>query len=724
MCGITGYISRGSGVHFDALQALLKQGEKRGHDGFGYHIDGEFENCPEDAFFHSEFFPNIPESYDFLLKHLSISPNTIFLSNHRAAPETESETDPDRLRETLQPIVIGEYADFVLVHNGSVSNFIVNELKEHFDFETDIDSEAIIRAYQLFNYNMKDTMEYLSGGFAFLLLDNRKRKLYAVCSHNPLYCGFVKGYGLFYSSTEQGILDAISEIKGIPIIKNTINIWEDYYVHRVKEYTINEIDLQSFMVNETSFKPRYVTNNFDPYLLRKKEEKTAVLVSASSGLDSSTTLAVLKRAGMNPIAVHFNYGHRGGDAEWCCIERVTKILDVPLYKFDISEQMGILDSGMLTDKNAKIITGTDAGLKTTAAWTVYRNHLFMTYMAALAEKLIMSGEYSEIYLTGGFMNLTESGCIVDCEDNLIQLFDNSVVTPGQISVGTELLSYNFETNKLDKTTVQKVFHTSHKETYKISVKHTSDAITKNYFLYLSGEHPIHIVKKGWVKTKDLNKGDGEFRYNFTSYRIDGWEITDIEIIEGEQEMLNFYCEPNNNFFVNKILTHNSYPDNSERFVDAALKFFKYSITGTKLKPLYGLCNILKTEQYILLRELGLLEQLSPWMISCDRPIVYEYELEESEKLDSDDFNIIHTGFNCSKDGKPACGSGLLSWWAAKMAGVPDLRKYYEVDDKDFVAYEPKSEFKVKDINLFDIVKRLEIPDKNKQILIESLKKET
>jgi len=576
MCGITGYISRGSGIHFGALQVLLKQGEKRGHDGFGYHVDAEFENCPDDSYFHSEFFPNIPESYDFLFKHLSMSPNTIFLSNHRAAPETESETDPNRLRETLQPIVIGEYADFVLVHNGSVSNFIVNELKEHTDFETDIDSEAIIRAYEVFNYDMKNTMEYLSGGFAFLLLDNRKRKLYAVCSHNPLYCGFVRGYGLFYSSTEKGILDAISEIKGVPIVKNTINIWEDYYVHRVKEYTINEIDLQSFMVNEIPFKPRYVTNNYDPYPLRKKEKKSAVLVSASSGLDSSTTLAVLKRAGMNPIAVHFNYGHRGGEAEWCCINRVTKILDVPLYTFDISNQMSILDSGMLTDKNAKIITGTDAGLKTTAAWTVYRNHLFMTYMAALAESLIMKEEYTEIYLTGGFMNLTESG---------------------------------------------------------------------------------------------------------------------------------------------------SYPDNSERFVDAALKFFKYSITGTKLKPLYGLCNILKTEQYILLRELGLLEQLSPWMISCDRPIVYEYELEENEKLDSDDFNIIHTGFNCSKNGKPACGSGLLSWWAAKMAGVPDLRKYYEVDDEDFVAYEPKSEFKVKSINLFDIVERLEIPDKNKQILIESLRKD-
>lgn len=565
MCGLSGYFARESGER-DVLGCLFKEAEKRGSDGFGW---VKLNNIC--LYLNSKKYKGIPLTEKAISDIGYLCTGDILLSNHRAAPETEREVSQDELNETVQPIInvgLGLY----LVHNGAVSNFIVDELKEEFDFKTNIDSEAIIWAYEKFNRNMEKTMEYLSGGFAFLMVDSGKRKLYAVCTHNPLYVGYVRGAGLFFSSTEEGVFSTVSYLKGTKIERNTVNIWEDYYAHRLPEYTIVEIDIDSGMVNQKSFEPRYITNTYDGYKDIRKNT-SAVLVAASSGLDSSVTLATLAAAGMNPIAVHFNYGHRGGDAEWECIQRVTNILNVPLYTFDISEQMKILDSGMLTDKNAEIITGTNKGLKTTAAWTVYRNHFFMTYMAALAEKLIMNGEYSEIYLTGGFMNLSESG---------------------------------------------------------------------------------------------------------------------------------------------------SFPDNSERFVDAALKFFKYSITGTKLKPLYGLCNILKTEQYILLKELGLLEKLSPWLISCDRPIISEYTLKEDEKLPTDDFDVIHTGFNCSKNGKPACGSGLLSYWAAKTAGVPDLRRYYEVDDPNYVAYEPNTDYTEKEFDIEKIVDKIQIPQKNRELLLDTI----
>ncbi len=303
---------------------------------------------------------------------------------------------------------------------------------------------------------------------------------------------------------------------------------------------------------------------------RKKQKKDPiVLVATSSGLDSTVTLATLKAAKMNPVAVHFTYGHRGGDAEYNCIKQITKILDVPLYHFDISQQMRELDRGMLTDKNAKIITGTEEGVKTTAAWTVFRNHLFITYMGGLAESLILKDNYLQVFLTGGFMQLSESG---------------------------------------------------------------------------------------------------------------------------------------------------TYPDNSERFIDAALKFFKFSVTGTKLKPLYGMCNILKSEQYFLLNKLGLLEELSPWMISCDRPTVGEVEILKNDGSRE----IIPCGLNCFKDGKPACGSGLLSWWAAQLAGVRDLRRYYEIDDADYIAYTPKSTFKQKNFDIKNIIDRIEIPQTYKNNLLSEL----
>lgn len=556
MCGLSGYFARESSPNRLALKLLFNEGAKRGTDGFGYCHYSE-----KDGTLSEKKYSGSPD-YSIVIDTIgTLGIGDVLISNSRAAPETESEVSLEKLNATVQPISLPENG-LSLVHNGAVSNFIVNELRNEYPAATNIDSEAILHAYLKFGRNMQMAMEYLSGGFAFLMMDSIKKKLYAVCSHNPLYVGYVRGHGMFFSSTEEGVFSVVSFLKGISVTQNTMSVWEDYYAHRLPEYSIQEIDLESGMVNHSTFQPRYTTNTFDWYE-KKKTDKPVVLVAASSGLDSSTTLATLKAAGMNPIAVHFNYGHRGGVAEELSIKKIVEILDVPIYKFDLSEAMSILDSGMLTDKSAKIITGTDAGLKTTAAWTVYRNHFFMTYMGALAESLIMKDNYTTVYLTGGFMQLSESG---------------------------------------------------------------------------------------------------------------------------------------------------SYPDNSERFIDSAMKFFKFSITGTRLKPLYGMCNILKTEQYFLLDKLGLLEKLSPWLISCDRPIVQEDENGE----------IV--GKNCSKNGKPACGSGLLSFWASKIAGVADTRRYYEVDDPEYVAYEPNTAFTVKTFSLKSVVNRIEIPEQYKKNLIDYIKK--
>jgi len=554
MCGISGYFARESVPTKEIIAKLLQYGEYRGSDSVGYSLtsqDGEIKYklfSSEQINSHTSFRHNLAEQIES-----EIRLKDILLVNHRAVPETEPEVKQNDSK-TMQPI-IDENNGLYLVHNGSVSNFIVQELKEKYKEKSvsNLDSEAIIWAYLENGRNMKKTMEYLSGGYAFLMVDTVKNKLYFVCSHNPLYCGYVRGHGLFFSSFEEGIYKTISLLKGQTVTNNNLCVWEDYYARQLPANTISEMDIDSGMINEFKFMPRYIHPKYDPYTFKPMLGKK-VLVAASGGLDSSTTLATLKMAGYNVAAVHFKYGHRGQEAEYAAIKYVTNTLEIPLIEIDIEENMKLLDdSSMLVNSNHAITTGTSAGVKTTVAWTCFRNGFFVSYLAALAEGYIIDSKYDEVYITGGWMQLTESGV---------------------------------------------------------------------------------------------------------------------------------------------------YSDNSERFMDASMKFVKFaSICGNKIKSIYGLSNLLKTEQYVLLNELGLLTKLSPYLVSCDRPKLID--------------GIPH---NCSKDGKPACGSGLLSYWATKLSGLPDLRTYYEVDDETYKAYEPSSKLEEKEININDIIDKILIHDENKSIL--------
>jgi 7-cyano-7-deazaguanine synthase in queuosine biosynthesis len=139
--------------------------------------------------------------------------------------------------------------------------------------------------------------------------------------------------------------------------------------------------------------------------------KELCLVSASGGLDSSVTLAILDLAGyQNIVACHFKYGHRGEEAEELAITNVCKELGIKLEIFDLRDLYTKLDThSMLTDSNAPITTGTKSGLKKLDAWVVARNLMFMTIMGAYAESQVMKHDYSKVYLLGGFLNLTESG---------------------------------------------------------------------------------------------------------------------------------------------------------------------------------------------------------------------------------------------------------------------------------------------------------------------------
>jgi len=552
MCGITAYWAIESIPNSSIINKLFEYGEKRGSDAVGYAIYNlePYRKVLDKKIIGNGDREDISKSISL---HMSIG--SILMANHRAIPETEEGIEDVM---NIQPIT--HPYDFnhgiALSHNGSVSGRNVGEFAISSEYQnfTDLDSEVINFTYLNSGRDMKRTMERLSGGFAFIMLDGFKRKLYCVCTHNPLYCGYVRGEGLFFSSFREAIYESISIFKGTKIERQNIAVWEDYYAREIPENTIVEFDLDSKLINEVKFIPRYIHPKYDPYEC-ERDTKERILVAASGGLDSTTTLAVLQASGYDVTAVHFKYGHRGGDAEELAIDNICKILNIPLIKFDITENMKILDSNsMLTDPEHKITTGTDNDLKTTIAWTCFRNGLFISYMGALAESLIINEEYTKVYITGGFMNLSESG---------------------------------------------------------------------------------------------------------------------------------------------------AYPDNSERFINAFSKFAKFaSIVGTKIEPLYCCANLLKCEQYVLLDKLDVLDKIGKWLVSCDRPIVCE------------DGSIS----NCSKDGVPACGSGLLSYWASKLAGINDPRVYYEVNDPLYIGYEHKKDLIPKIFNLNNIINKLEIHKINKEIL--------
>jgi len=289
------------------------------------------------------------------------------------------------------------------------------------------------------------------------------------------------------------------------------------------------------------------------------DNKELVLVSCSGGFDSSVTLAMLRFAGyQNIIAVHFNYGHRGQDAERIAITNVCKYLNVPLRIFDLSGIYREMNPvSMLLDNKAKITTGTSVGLKQLDAWVPGRNMLFLSIMVILAESETMKHDYSNIYLLGGFLQLSESG---------------------------------------------------------------------------------------------------------------------------------------------------SYPDNSEYFLMTALEHYKYgTLIGQRINPLFGLSNLMKSDQYELIKQFDLFE-LYKHTISCDRPIV-----------DKDG-----TPRNCmNKDGIPACGSGLLSYFAGQMVGIDDtkVRQFYVVDDDQHL-HQPehlKNHQQLnKDIN--QIINRIKFPEERLEIL--------
>ncbi len=410
---------------YSIFDTMFKWNEKRGLDGFGIlKIFGRHQHlgCSQYIEPLQPYTHGCYESVKSWMSSPQLQIGDIVLSIARAAPETESLSSPDN----MQPIANGdENGTCYLIHNGAVSNKIDEHLRtsdnsSKFKYSTNIDSESIIAAYLRYQRNMKNTMEYLSGGYSFIMVDSFTKQIHLVNDFKPLAISYIKGVGFFAASDNNCLRELVQQVTDCP--RDGMNIWEYYYAHNQGGYTIRTIDIESGFERTQKFRPRFITSNWDSST--KAINKDLCAVACSGGLDSTLTLSVLKAAGYdNIVACHFKYGHRGQQCEETAIKKVCKLLDIPIKIFDIESIMREIDTfSMLTDDTKEIRTGTAIALKTTEAWVCSRNSIFMVIMTAFVEAQVMLHNYSSVYLLGGFLNLTESGTYPDNSEYFLSSF--------------------------------------------------------------------------------------------------------------------------------------------------------------------------------------------------------------------------------------------------------------------------------------------------------------
>jgi len=258
MCGISAFFARESVPDYKYLDTLFTWGEKRGQDGFGIIIIPRREQYPMQKHVSLKPYSQCKDKVKtFVEEHIGIGSLVIAIS--RAAPETEP---PSNTTAILQPIVNW---DCVVAHNGAVSNKIHRELQGWADqsgkykFVTKNDSESIIASYVMHNRNMKEAMEYLSGGFAALLYDKRKDMLYVVNDFKPLAHGYIRGLGFFLASDNDCLREIIEGYTGAP--RDGMFLWEMWYAHYLSGYAIREIDMPSGFMRKVSYSPRFIVGN-------------------------------------------------------------------------------------------------------------------------------------------------------------------------------------------------------------------------------------------------------------------------------------------------------------------------------------------------------------------------------------------------------------------------------------------------------------------------------
>lgn len=290
------------------------------------------------------------------------------VGNFRATPTTEAESAVD----LLQP-----YDG--IVHNGVIAND-----KEYGDYPIDsMVLPKILDGNRAFD-KAGNMLTKIKGSYA--LAYHNDNDLIMACNYKPIY--YNNHRGLLFGSTPDMILSETNKMPPYTIMS---------YNGKLRSKEI----------------PRYQSNR--------------VLVSASSGLDSTTVAYMLKKSGYDITLAHLTYDCLAEERE---IDRINKIAEhggfdlcfIPLPK-------GIM-RGTITSGNYH--KNQIAGTKYAMDWISARNLLMLSVLTAYAES------YGYGYIAFGG-NLEESGAYPDNEQEFGRLFNQILPYSTQNGIKIELL---------------------------------------------------------------------------------------------------------------------------------------------------------------------------------------------------------------------------------------------------------------------------------------------
>lgn len=247
MCGITGaYIFKTEKADFSLLNHLFSRSMLRGKDSFGIIAWNEYEGW----FDYKQLKSGVCKFEDIFIER-NLKGLTIIIQNSRAEPTTEW-----RQNKTIKDIPPFRNSRFAITHNGIISND--KELIKEFDLKTDttIDT-SIMPDLLLKKRGICNSIKLIKGGFAFGIIDSKKKSLTLCRNFMPLIIGW-----------QNDIICFASEFSFFPNYDKPFSYWHFW---ELPHYSMIEIHADKYSepieITENSIINKQVIYNNYPNLI-------------------------------------------------------------------------------------------------------------------------------------------------------------------------------------------------------------------------------------------------------------------------------------------------------------------------------------------------------------------------------------------------------------------------------------------------------------------------